>query len=79
MPSLIAQNLTYSYSSKIKPALSNVSLYLEPGTLTALVGYNEGPRYAKNYKEDYIINSRYVTKVMNYLDSFDTTTEMAGI
>tara|TARA_Y100001938_G_C8094536_1_gene437247 strand:+ start:2997 stop:3614 length:618 start_codon:yes stop_codon:yes gene_type:complete len=48
-------------------------------TLTALVGYNEGPRYAKNYKEDYIVNSRYVTKVMNYLDSFDTTTEMAGI
>ena len=48
-------------------------------TLTALVGYNEGPRYAKNYKEDYIVNSRYVTKVMNYLESFDTTTELAGI
>jgi soluble lytic murein transglycosylase-like protein len=48
-------------------------------TLTALVGYNEGPRYAKNYKEDYIVNSRYVTKVMNYLDSFDTSTELAGI
>ena len=48
-------------------------------TLTALVGYNEGPRYAKNYKQDYIVNSRYVTKVMNYLESFDTTTEIAGI
>ena len=48
-------------------------------TLTALVGYNEGPRYAKNYKQDYIVNSRYVNKVMNYLDTFDTTTELAGI
>jgi len=48
-------------------------------TLTALVGYNEGPRYAKNYKQDYIVNSRYVNKVMNYLDSFDTTTKIAGI
>ena len=48
-------------------------------TLTALVGYNEGPRYAKNYKQDYIVNSRYVTKVMNYLESFDLTTELAGI
>ena len=40
MPSLIAENVTYSYSSKIKPALSKVSLNLEPGTLTALVGPN---------------------------------------
>jgi len=32
--------LTYSYSSKIKPALSKVSLKLEQGTLTALVGPN---------------------------------------
>ena len=40
MPSLIAENLTYSYSSKIKPALSKVSLKLEQGTLTALVGPN---------------------------------------
>ena len=40
MPSLIAENLTYSYSSKIKPALSEVSLKLEQGTLTALVGPN---------------------------------------
>ena len=40
MPRLIAQNLTYSYSSKIKPALSKVSLELEPGTVTALVGPN---------------------------------------
>jgi len=48
-------------------------------TLTALVGYNEGPRYAKNYKADYINNSRYVHKVINFLDSFDLTTELAGI
>ena len=40
MSSLIAENVTYSYSSKIKPALSKVSLTLEPGTLTALVGPN---------------------------------------
>jgi zinc/manganese transport system ATP-binding protein len=40
MSSLIAENVTYSYSSKIKPALREVSLKLEPGTLTALVGPN---------------------------------------
>ena len=40
MPRWIAENVTYSYSSKIKPALSEVSLKLEPGTLTALVGPN---------------------------------------
>ena len=40
MSSLIAENLTYSYSSKLKPALNKVSLKLEPGTLTALVGPN---------------------------------------
>jgi len=40
MSSLIAENVTYSYSSNIKPALSKVSLKLEPGTLTALVGPN---------------------------------------
>ena len=40
MHSLIAENLTYSYSSKIKPALSKVSLKLEEGTMTALVGPN---------------------------------------
>ncbi len=40
MSSLIAENVTYSYSSNIKPTLSKVSLQLEPGTLTALVGPN---------------------------------------
>ena len=40
MSSLIAEDVTYSYSSKIKPALSKVSLNLAPGTLTALVGPN---------------------------------------
>ena len=40
MPSLIAENLTYSYSSKVQPALREVSLILESGTLAALVGPN---------------------------------------
>ena len=40
MSSLIAENVTYSYSSNIKPTLSKISLQLEPGTLTALVGPN---------------------------------------
>ena len=40
MSSLIAENVTYSYSNNIKPVLSKVSLKLEPGTLTALVGPN---------------------------------------
>ena len=40
MSGLIADNVTYSYSSKIQPALSKISLKLEPGTLTALVGPN---------------------------------------
>ena len=40
MPNLIAENLTYSYSTQIPPALNKVSLRLEPGTLTALVGPN---------------------------------------
>tara|TARA_R100001377_G_C3189091_1_gene109820 strand:- start:705 stop:1277 length:573 start_codon:yes stop_codon:yes gene_type:complete len=59
------------YLSKLTKRFNN--------TLTALVGYNEGPRYAKNYKIDYINNSRYVHKVMNYLSDFDSTTEVAGI
>ena len=40
MSILIAENVTYSYSSNIKPALSKVTLNLEQGTLTALVGPN---------------------------------------
>ena len=40
-------------------------------TPTALVGYNEGPRYAENYKVDYINNSRYVHKVMTHLLKFE--------
>ena len=40
MTSLIAENLTYSFSTQIPPALNKVSIKLEPGTLTALVGPN---------------------------------------
>ena len=38
---------------------------------TALVGYNEGPRYAGNYKFEYINDSKYVHKVMTYLLKFE--------
>ncbi len=40
MTSLIAKNLTYSYSRESKPVLEEVSIALKPGTLTALVGPN---------------------------------------
>ena len=40
-------------------------------TATALVGYNEGPRYAQNYKVEYINESRYVHKVMTHLLKFE--------
>ena len=40
MATLIAENLTYSYSKKSKPALNKVSVQIKPGTLTALVGPN---------------------------------------
>ena len=40
MATLVAENLTYSYSKKSKPALNKVSVEIKPGTLTALVGPN---------------------------------------
>ena len=40
MSALIAENLSYSHLCQAQPALSGVSLKLEPGTLTALVGPN---------------------------------------
>ncbi len=40
MTSLIAENLTYSYSRQSNPVLEEVSVTLRPGTLTALVGPN---------------------------------------
>ena len=46
-------------------------------TQTALVGYNEGPRYAGNYKFEYINNSKYVHKVMTHLLKFEPMT--AGV
>ena len=40
MASLIAENLTYSYSRQSQLVLDDVSVELKPGTLTALVGPN---------------------------------------
>ena len=40
MASLIAENLTYSYSRQKNPVLEKVSVVLQPGTLTALIGPN---------------------------------------
>ena len=40
MTTLIANNLTYSYSTESQSVLTNVSIRLNPGTLTALVGPN---------------------------------------
>ncbi len=40
MASLIAENLTYSFSIGTLPVLKEVSIRLTPGTLTALVGPN---------------------------------------
>tara|TARA_Y100001968_G_scaffold297590_1_gene306814 strand:- start:4 stop:705 length:702 start_codon:yes stop_codon:yes gene_type:complete len=40
MSSLVAQNLTYSYSTENQPVLNEVCVELKPGTLTALVGPN---------------------------------------
>ena len=40
MPSLIAEDLTYSYSNQCQAVLNDVSVTLTPGTLTALVGPN---------------------------------------
>ena len=40
MSSLIANNLSFSYSKNNEPALSKVSVEIKPGTLTALVGPN---------------------------------------
>tara|TARA_Y100001968_G_C19350952_1_gene714607 strand:+ start:139 stop:843 length:705 start_codon:yes stop_codon:yes gene_type:complete len=40
MATLIAENLSYSYSPQSQPVLNNVSIKVTPGTLTALVGPN---------------------------------------
>ena len=40
MATLVAENLTFAYTKKSKPALNNVSVEIKPGTLTALVGPN---------------------------------------
>ena len=40
MTTLIAKNLTYSYSKNNQPAINKVSVEIKPGTLTALVGPN---------------------------------------
>ena len=43
-----------------------------PDVETALVAYNEGPRHAKKYKDEYIYNSQYVTKVTAQLVNLET-------
>ena len=40
MSLLAAENLSYSYAKNVSPAISKVSITVEPGTLTALVGPN---------------------------------------
>jgi len=40
MSLLVAENLSYSYAKNVSPAISKVSVTVEPGTLTALVGPN---------------------------------------
>jgi len=43
-----------------------------PDVETALVAYNEGPRHAKKYKDEYIYNSKYVIKVTTHLINLET-------
>tara|TARA_Y100000592_G_C5396754_1_gene281045 strand:- start:253 stop:873 length:621 start_codon:yes stop_codon:yes gene_type:complete len=43
-----------------------------PDVETALVAYNEGPRHARKYKDEYIYNSKYVTKVTTHLMNYET-------
>ena len=43
-----------------------------PDVESALVAYNEGPRHAKKYKDEYIYNSKYVTKVTTHLINLET-------
>ena len=40
MATLVAENLTFAYTKKSKPALNKVSVEIKTGTLTALVGPN---------------------------------------
>ena len=42
-----------------------------PDVETALVAYNEGPRHAKKYKDEYIYNSNYVTEVTTHLMNYE--------
>ena len=43
-----------------------------PDVETALVAYNEGPRHAQKYKDEYIYNAKYVIKVTNHLQNFES-------
>jgi len=43
-----------------------------PDVETALVAYNEGPRHASKYKDEYIYNAKYVVKVTNHLINFES-------
>ena len=43
-----------------------------PDVQSALVAYNEGPRHAKKYKNEYIYTSKYVSKVTSHLIDLET-------
>lgn len=71
MTSLIAENLTFSYSKQTEPVLNEVSFELTPGTLTALVGPNGAGKSTllgllkgnkKPYEGEVIINGKPLVK-----------------
>tara|TARA_Y100001963_G_scaffold105106_1_gene145011 strand:+ start:528 stop:1145 length:618 start_codon:yes stop_codon:yes gene_type:complete len=50
-----------------------------PDVESALVGYNEGPRHAKKYKNEYIYNSKYVTKVTSHMINYESRKDVAAL
>ena len=50
-----------------------------PDVESALVAYNEGPRHAKKYKDEYIYNSKYVTKVTAHMVNYESIKDVASL